>query len=372
MKSSIRNVATLALVSAACGVTCLAQTQKWKVRGEAIVTCPCKVPCPCRSNAPPSQSHCENLSYVRFVDGSYGRVKLDGLQYLWAADECSRPGRTPKPTTLYFPRDATAGQIGAIENIMTGGHCARGKAEQMRLTKVELDAGANGSVYSVRAGSKARLDVDIMPGPELMEPLPALDLWGNTVSYARNITARMDDPQAGLKWDFSGLQANYRTFDCDSEFAAKGQLLGLFRDDVGRFNDMHRSLIHELHLEVPLSRDDFTRMLDQVHLPARPVAAIRSDEHGSLGGTVFDPNGRPMSGARLTMQPSAAGFPQVAVANPNGRYFFARVPAGAYQVCASSWDGKTLMRDCRESDVKSGQPVSQDFRLAIQQAATVN
>jgi hypothetical protein len=307
------------------------------------------------------------------VDGTYGAVKLDGLEYMWAADECTRPGKSPKPTSLYFSKQATAGQIGAVRGIMTGGHCSRAKSDEMEVTRVDLIGAINDSVYSVRAGSKARLDVDINPGAELMEPLPALDLWGNTVSYARNIAARMDDPQLGLKWDFSGLQANYRTFEADSDMAAKGRLLGLFRDDAGRFNEMQRSLIKELHLEVPLSQAEFARMLEQVRLPAKTVAAsTRSDEHGSMGGAVFDPQGRPMSGARLRIKPATAGFPQVAITNPNGRYFFAHVPAGTYEVCASSWDGKTYMRGCHESTVKSGQVLNRDVRLATQQAATVN
>src|ERR1700681_43416 len=73
----------------------------WEVRGEAVVTCPCKVPCPCRSNALPTQRHCENLSYVRVVEGNYGSTKLDGLEYLWAADECQPGPHSRRPTNLY-------------------------------------------------------------------------------------------------------------------------------------------------------------------------------------------------------------------------------------------------------------------------------
>jgi Protein of unknown function (DUF1326)/Carboxypeptidase regulatory-like domain len=350
------------------------QSGHWNVRGEAIVTCPCRVPCPCRSNAPPSQGHCENLSYVRVVEGHYGQTKLDGLHYVWAADECVNPTQEHKPTRLYFSTSATAGQIKAVESIMTGEHCAGTRQAAIRTadmvaTKVDLTAGANGSVYSIRAARLAEIDIDIMPGPIPMEPLPALDLWGNTVSYSRNITAKMDDPQAGLKWDYSGLQSNYRTFESSSELAIRGLLLGIFRDDTGKFNEMQRSLIHELHLEIPLARDEFRQMLDQVRLPARQVPAHLSFAgQGSIGGIVLDPKGEPRSGARLQIQSGSSNFPQLAVTNPAGRYFFAHVPAGKYELCASTWDGKNSMRSCQQTAVSAGRVLNVDLRLAVLQA----
>src|SRR5260370_16843747 len=151
-----------------------AQRRGWSVRGEAIVTCPCRVPCPCRSNAPPSQPHCENLSYVRVVEGRYGAAKLDGLQYVWAADECAGAKQARRPTMLYFPKNATRTQMDPIEQIMSGEHCAGKTPDDMRVARVDLRAGANGPLYSVRVGNKAQLDVDIMPGQIPREPLPAL------------------------------------------------------------------------------------------------------------------------------------------------------------------------------------------------------
>lgn len=359
------SLATIVMISVLNLIEAFGQTPPWTVRGEAIVTCPCRVPCPCRSNAPPSQPHCENLSYVRVVQGSYGTVKLDRLQYVWAADECAGPKGARKPTTLYFAPSATARQIDAVERIMAGEHCAGKKAADMRSSVAPLVAGVEGSLYSVRIPGQVEMDVDVAPGPLPMEPLPALDLWGNSVSYARNITARINDPAAHLKWDYSGLQANYRTFEANSSMIENGWMLGLYRDDTGRFNEAHRSLIHELHLEVPLGRDEFKQMLDQVRLPARPVpATVKPDASGWVAGTVLDPGGKLRSGARLLLKPAAKGPTQITLTNPQGRYFVAHVPPGAYQLCASTWDGKALMRGCAQITVKSQQALSQALRLA--------
>jgi hypothetical protein len=339
------------------------QAVQWLVRGEAVVTCPCKVPCPCRSNAPPSQPHCENLSYVRIVEGNYGTTKLDGLEYVWAADECTGTRHPRKPTTLYFPRAATAKQISAVENVMTGEQCAHAPKSEMRSKRVDLSAGAAGPLYSVRAASLLRIDVDIAPGPVPMEPLPALDSWSNTVTYARNITARIDDPQAGLKWDYSGLQANYRTFEMSSTLIEKGLMLAIYRDDSGRFNEMQRGLIRELHLEVPLNRDEFQAMLAQVRASAKAVPdVVGKDLSGAVAGTVYGTDGKPRSGARIGIAEPSAAAP-IAVSNAEGRYFISRVSPGAYQMCALRWDGQTAEKSCAPVSVKAGFVLRQDLKL---------
>ena len=346
----------------------LAQTKDkdWVVRGEAIVTCPCKTPCPCRSNAPPSQPHCENLSYVHVVEGRYRAVKLDGLKYLWAANECTGKNHTLKPTTLYFPLAASRRQIEGVERIMNSGACDGETPAAVKAKRVPLVAGANGSHYFARVPSTIRLDVDLAPGPIPMEPLPALDLWGNTVNYARNITAKIDDADAALQWDFSGLQSNYRTFEARSEFVAQGLLLALFRDDTGRFNEMHRSLIHELHLEIPLGREDFQNMLAQARAPAQNAhERMNEDLHGAIGGQVLDAEGKPRSGARIHLRPDRSGFEQVTITNPLGRYFFSHVPVGTYQLCASTWDGSTASKGCELGGVAAGQVLSRDLHLTI-------
>lgn len=325
----------------------------WTVRGEAVVTCPCRVPCPCRSNAPPSQPHCENLSYVHVVQGNYGTVSLDRVKYLWAADECTGRHSSLKPTSLFFPPSATKAQIDAVERIMGG---------EFRVSRVSLEAVANGSLYSIRVPKAIAIDVDVAPGPIPMEPLPALDLWGNTVTYARNITARINAND--LKWDYSGLQANYRTFEAEAAFAAKGFLLGLFRDDTGRFNEAQRALIRELHLEIPLNREDFEKMLAQTHAPSiQTPASLADDPHGSVGGAVLDSGGKPRSGARVRLTTNGNAV-QVAVTNPAGRYFIAHVPKGASRLCASTWDGRHAAESCVPLAMTPGAVLQRNMKLS--------
>jgi hypothetical protein len=265
---------------------------------------------------------------------------------------------------MYFPLRARDAEIKAVERIMAGEFCSGTSAAEMKPKKVDLRAGAVDGVYSVSVPGVLRLDVDLAPGRVPMEPLPALDSWSNTVTYARNIRALIDDPAVGLKWDYSGKQANYRSFEITSDLLERGLMLALFRDDTGRFNEMHRSLIRELHLEVPLSAAEFEPMIAQVQLPARAVPdKIQNEESGSVSGTVFGVDGQPRSGVRIRCSGANSSAVPVIVTNPGGRYFLARVPVGSFQLCASSWDGTTATESCAAVDVKSRITVRHDFKL---------
>jgi len=287
------------------------------------------------------------------------------MEYVWAADECTGRNHASKETTLYFRRSAVAGEVNAIESIMSGESCAGGSHKGMRVRRVDLTAGVSKSLYSVRVPSLLRLDVDLAPGAIPMEPLPALDSWSNTVTYARNVTAWIDDRQAGLKWDYSGMQANYRTFEVSSELLRQGLMLALYRDDSGRFNEMHRNLIRELHLEVPLTRDEFQSMLAQVRTAGPPAAeAVGKDATGSWGGTAYGAGGKPRSGVRIRLSATPAAVVPAAVSNGTGAFFLARISPGTYQACGFSWDGKTAEKGCAPVTIKAGTVQRQDLKLA--------
>ena len=56
----------------AAGRASVPLSQAWHVKGEGLVCCPCKTPCPCRSNAAPTHKHCENTGLIHIHRGHYG------------------------------------------------------------------------------------------------------------------------------------------------------------------------------------------------------------------------------------------------------------------------------------------------------------
>jgi hypothetical protein len=52
----------------------------YSIKGSYYETCACSVSCPCASNATlPTEGHCDGVSLVHIDKGTYGPVKLDGL-----------------------------------------------------------------------------------------------------------------------------------------------------------------------------------------------------------------------------------------------------------------------------------------------------
>ena len=78
----------------------------------------------------------------------------------------------------------------------------------------------------------------------------AQDYFANSIEYARNLLYRMNDPQNGLKWEYSGRQANFRTYELDASDYTSGKMLIQFADGSGRFNEKQLAVIKALNLRV--------------------------------------------------------------------------------------------------------------------------
>ena len=58
--------------------------------------------------------------------------------------------------------------------------------------------------------------------------------------------------------------------------------------------------------------------------------------NSSLNGTVLDPSGLPLVGAKITVQNIAIGFTQTATSEANGNYSFSNLPIGTYKLTATA------------------------------------
>src|SRR5690349_23155587 len=57
----------------------------WAMRGHLLGACSCDWGCPCSFNAKPTKGFCEGGYVWNVVEGYYGDVKLDGLNFCWLA-----------------------------------------------------------------------------------------------------------------------------------------------------------------------------------------------------------------------------------------------------------------------------------------------
>jgi len=93
---------------------------KWHLRGLYLDSCNCDWGCPCQFNAAPTHGKCEGLSAIHITEGKYGKVKLDGLTFVFVA---SWPGAIHEGhgrASVYIDEKASDDQFIELSKIVTG------------------------------------------------------------------------------------------------------------------------------------------------------------------------------------------------------------------------------------------------------------
>jgi uncharacterized surface anchored protein len=98
-------------------------------------------------------------------------------------------------------------------------------------------------------------------------------------------------------------------------------------------------------------------------LAVAPVPLYSQANAGSVSGLVTDASGGTVAGATITLTDKSTNTPRSTTSNEAGRYFFANVPPGNYEITAN----KTGFRLSKVSDITVvvGTPLSIDFTLRL-------
>ncbi len=222
----------------------------WNVKGDGIVCCPCAVPCPCRTNSQPSYGHCEATLFLRIRHGNYGPVNLDGLQVIDSGGMCAIQYRPL--AALYFDRSSTAAQREAFMKIVASFNRSH-SAGFPYVRIIPLDAQVVGNhLFKISIPGILQMVVDRnwgQPQPPMPE-IAAPDSFSNVIQYVENIRYVIHDAQAGLNFDYSHRQANYRTVDLSAAQYRSHSMLNQFGDGSGWFNAQQMKLIEAQHLKI--------------------------------------------------------------------------------------------------------------------------
>ncbi len=220
----------------------------WHQKGEGLVCCPCTTPCPCRSNAPPTEGHCENTGVIRVTEGHYGNIPLDGLTF--AAVHGSM-GEASAPSSVYVDSSATDDQLIALERIFQTFNPLRPFLfPNVQRTKIALIHTPEEKTYEVNIPRVLEIKIQRQldgRGHPLLQTA-AIDYFSNTLEYARNLTYKVWDADGALRWDYSNRQANYRTVDVDSRDYWQGKMLIQYVDGSGTFSKEQLELIKSQNL----------------------------------------------------------------------------------------------------------------------------
>lgn len=107
----------------------------------------------------------------------------------------------------------------------------------------------------------------------------------------------------------------------------------------------------------------FTRGLVSLFLLTLLSGSLLAQASSSLRGTIIDPKGAVVAGAKVTLLDSQNGFTRSAVTDERGDYQFLQVPPSTYQVTVSAPGFATLKQEALQLLVNT--PTTQNFTMKV-------
>jgi hypothetical protein len=92
----------------------------WRIKVDYVETCNCDFGCPCNFNGYPTNGFCEALVAYHIREGRFGRVKLDGVDVVYAAAWPNAIHQGGGTMRLFVAEQATAEQRDAVVRIFSG------------------------------------------------------------------------------------------------------------------------------------------------------------------------------------------------------------------------------------------------------------
>ncbi|TMB18540.1 MAG: DUF1326 domain-containing protein [Deltaproteobacteria bacterium] len=206
----------------------------WSLEGFSMTLCPCTTPCPCRSGRRPTHPACEAATFVHVVRGHYGALVLDGLKFVDVAD-MERGAWIVVYGESATPDDVEDAMLRVAENMLMPrtffapllAKLLGPRLTVRRVQRINYEVSENRLRRWVSIPGiielDARLRVDAEGRPQQL--VPALDMLTNEIAYADNLTYRYSGPDLPQPLDYSGRQANMKTFHVTKEDYDEGRML---------------------------------------------------------------------------------------------------------------------------------------------------
>ncbi|MGH9982372.1 MAG: DUF1326 domain-containing protein [Nitrososphaeraceae archaeon] len=96
------------------------QIPKWNMKSDYVETCNCDYGCPCNFNGFPTYGSCHTLVLFHIRSGSYGDTRLDGLDFISAANWPKAIHEGNGTAQLFITNKANEEQRQALINIYSG------------------------------------------------------------------------------------------------------------------------------------------------------------------------------------------------------------------------------------------------------------
>jgi hypothetical protein len=209
--------------------------EQWRIKGDFIDFCRCRVPCPCSWGRPPDEDECDGIIGYRIREGNYGDVKLDGLNAaglanfegnIWDPDIKMKAG-------FILDERADESQREALQMIFGGeaGSWPSVFAEQflgemlgIEFAPIDLQIADDASSWSIKVGQIASGSAEVISGPTTkpgehvrVTNIPGAETGPNSGATTYGIASTNDADAFGFKWDWAGRSAKHMPFEWSSE-----------------------------------------------------------------------------------------------------------------------------------------------------------
>jgi hypothetical protein len=138
--------------------------QNWKIKSDYIETCNCDFGCPCNFNGFPTNGFCRALVFFHIQEGSYGSVKLGGLEVVYAVSWPKAIHEGNGTMQLFITRDSEEDQREALVKIFSGKAKGDGPFALFATTLKYVLAPQYVEIISIINGTKSSFSV-----PEIMD-----------------------------------------------------------------------------------------------------------------------------------------------------------------------------------------------------------
>jgi hypothetical protein len=221
------------------------------VQGISMTECQCTAyACPCRSNGHPDHGSCDAADFTYIKKGHYGNVDMSGFKAVVIGDLINADA-SKVSGTAYFDKKTTKAQQDAFAEMlafMFGWNPPH--IVQTKLVDIDFKVSPDKNTYTLTIPGILE-EKGVMKRDKEGNPLhvvPAMDLWGNQITYLENVVFKYHDQGVG-EWDLSGRQANVKEFHTTKEMYANKKLLMQHGDMSGNWTAEQKKMIEKMGMK---------------------------------------------------------------------------------------------------------------------------
>ncbi|WKX70899.1 DUF1326 domain-containing protein [Streptomyces sp. XD-27] len=203
---------------------------KWHVTGDWFDTCKCNIPCPCSFAQPPTFGDCDGVLAWHIREGTYGDVRLDGLNVLMLASFVGNvwAEHSDAYAAVFLDERADDAQREALQMIF-GGEAGSWPTEMVTMfgpemrgmdtAPIEFSVDEDLGSWSARIPGRVEARAEALTGPTTPEGarvqvhnLPGSETGpGHVATWGRSTADRAD--AFGFTWSREGQSSKHIPFD---------------------------------------------------------------------------------------------------------------------------------------------------------------